>query len=170
VPGVAQDPPRHRDLRDVEIPVRQRHQNAHPGIISRTSRCEAPQIVIHEAVGEQSGPVMVSHGLGAPSKIFTIDTIDTIETTLAEYLFAGVRRSAAGLPGQHRPARAGDAAQRRPRRAARLPGRPSPSSATAPVRFGPGHGALECVSRHQPASLSPQALARNGDAWAHDPR
>ena len=34
VPGIAQDPPRHRDLRDVEVPVGQRHQNAHAGIIS----------------------------------------------------------------------------------------------------------------------------------------
>jgi cholesterol oxidase len=35
--------------------------------------------------GGDRGPVMVSHGLGVSSKIFTIDTI---ETTLAEYLFA----------------------------------------------------------------------------------
>jgi hypothetical protein len=32
VPGVPHDPPRHRDLPDVEIPVRQRHQNAHSGM------------------------------------------------------------------------------------------------------------------------------------------
>jgi cholesterol oxidase len=35
--------------------------------------------------GGDKGPVMVAHGLGVSSKIFTIDTI---ETTLAEYLFA----------------------------------------------------------------------------------
>ncbi|HXW44853.1 MAG TPA: GMC oxidoreductase [Streptosporangiaceae bacterium] len=35
--------------------------------------------------GGGKGPVLVAHGLGVSSKIFTIDTI---ETTLAEYLFA----------------------------------------------------------------------------------
>jgi cholesterol oxidase len=35
--------------------------------------------------GGNKGPVIVAHGLGVSSKIFTIDTI---ETTLAEYLFA----------------------------------------------------------------------------------
>jgi cholesterol oxidase len=35
--------------------------------------------------GGDKGPLMVAHGLGVSSKIFTIDTI---ETTLAEYLFA----------------------------------------------------------------------------------
>jgi len=32
--GIAAHPPRHRDLRDVKVPVGQRHQNAHAGIIS----------------------------------------------------------------------------------------------------------------------------------------
>jgi hypothetical protein len=34
VPGIAQDPPRHRDLSHVEIPVGKRDQHAHPAIIS----------------------------------------------------------------------------------------------------------------------------------------
>jgi hypothetical protein len=37
-----------------------------------------PPIVIREAVGQQPGPVMVSHGLGVPGKIFTIFTIETM--------------------------------------------------------------------------------------------
>jgi hypothetical protein len=34
VPGVTQAPPRHRDLGDVEVPVRKRHQHAHPAMMS----------------------------------------------------------------------------------------------------------------------------------------
>jgi hypothetical protein len=34
VPGVTQDPPRHRDLSNVEIPGRKRNQQTHPAIIA----------------------------------------------------------------------------------------------------------------------------------------
>jgi hypothetical protein len=34
MPGITQDPPRHRDLSDVEVPIGKRDQHAHPAIIA----------------------------------------------------------------------------------------------------------------------------------------
>jgi len=39
MPGLTQQLPRHRDLRDVKVPVRKRNQHAHPAIIAARAAC-----------------------------------------------------------------------------------------------------------------------------------
>jgi hypothetical protein len=39
MPGLTQQLPRHRDLSDVEVPVRKRNQHAHPAIIAARAAC-----------------------------------------------------------------------------------------------------------------------------------
>jgi hypothetical protein len=39
MPGLTQQLPRHRNLRDVKVPVRKRNQHAHPAIIAARAAC-----------------------------------------------------------------------------------------------------------------------------------
>jgi cholesterol oxidase len=71
---------------DPDAPPRKRRQLRLPAPELHPFRAgDGVELLLTRYRGGNKGPVLVAHGLGVSSKIFTIDTI---ETTLAEYLVA----------------------------------------------------------------------------------
>ena len=82
-------------------PVRQKRTLRAPlPTVHPFNTADGVNLMLTRYQGGNKGPVMLTHGLGVNSQIFTTDTI---ETNLVEYLCAiRLRRVGARLPGQHR--------------------------------------------------------------------